>query len=681
MGKDPNFNSALLKPTVNRLFKLSESRGKEAAGLAVRYDKTINVFKQAISASSLLRTKGYKRLFNGLFNKGNSGKDKKSLTIVGHSRLVTSGAQKFNQNNQPVIKNGLVGVHNGIIVNDEEIWKQFTAMEREYEVDTEVMLSLIWHFYQDKKSLIEAVQSTFSLIRGVASTAVLFSDLNCLLLATNNGSLYYLSNTERKVFIFASEHYILKKLLQKRSLKESLGQYDISQIKPGYGCCIDLDNLRKQDFSLDKKTDNKPVIDINLSSGLNIIDLSPKDEQNSGSHGEGIDSAPFAALDSINILSPEDVSISSLRRCVKCVLPETFPFLKFDEKGVCNYCRTYNKNEVRGLPALEEVVAKYRSKSGEPDCVVGLSGGRDSTYGLHYIKNVLKMNPVAYTYDWGMITDLARRNISRICGKLGIEHVLVSADINKKRQYIRKNVEAWLKKPDLGIVPLFMAGDKQYFYYLHKLKKQTGANLTFFCENPLERTGFKSGFCGVNQECVNGESVDILSPVNKIKLAAYYAKQYLLNPLYINSSILDTLSAYICQYLMPRDYLNLYRFIQWDEKKIISTLIDEYDWEVATDTKTTWRIGDGTASFYNYIYYTIAGFTENDTFRSNQIREGIIGREEALKYVREENKPRFESMQWYCRAIGLDFEKALKVINAMPKLYKEPGEQTDSVRR
>ena len=374
--------------------------------------------------------------------------------------------------------------------------------------------------------------------------------------------------------------------------------------------------------------------------------------------------------------------INSLKRCKKCILPQTMPFIEFDSQGVCNYCRNYKKLQIKGVVALEKAIAKYRNKCGESDCIIGISGGRDSTYGLHYLKTVLKMNPIAYTYDWGMATDLAPRNISRICVKLGVKHIMVS-DINKKRRYIRKNVEAWLKRPDLGMVPLFMAGDKQYFYYLNRLKKETGINLTFLCENPLERTDFKSGFCGVNQSCI-GETPYYsytLSLVNKIKLAAYYAKQYLLNPSYINSSIFDTLFAYACFYLMPRDYLSVYRFIQWDEKKIVSTLIDKYDWEVARDTKTTWRIGDGTASFYNYIYYTVAGFTENDTLRSNQIREGVISREEALKRTREENKPRFHSIQWYCRTIGIDFENTLKIINAIPKLYKNYRDRTDQIWR
>ena len=91
----------------------------------------------------------------------------------------------------------------------------------------------------------------------------------------------------------------------------------------------------------------------------------------------------------------------------------------------------------------------------------------------------------------------------------------------------------------------------------------------------------------------------------------------------------------------------------------------------ASDTDTTWRIGDGTASFYNYIYLTIAGFSENETFRSNQIREGFITREEALKLAERDNAPRFESIQWYLDTIKLDMDllTVLRIINDVPKLY------------
>ena len=65
----------------------------------------------------------------------------------------------------------------------------------------------------------------------------------------------------------------------------------------------------------------------------------------------------------------------------------------------------------------------------------------------------------------------------------------------------------------------------------------------------------------------------------------------------------------------------------------------------------------------------MAGFTENDTFRSNQVRENMITREEALRLVKRDNQPRFESIKWYCDTIGIDFEKTIKKINSIKRLY------------
>ena len=58
----------------------------------------------------------------------------------------------------------------------------------------------------------------------------------------------------------------------------------------------------------------------------------------------------------------------------------------------------------------------------------------------------------------GVITDLGRRNISRMCSELGVENITISADITKKEKDIRKNLIAWLKSPNLGMVSILTAG-------------------------------------------------------------------------------------------------------------------------------------------------------------------------------------------------------------------------------
>jgi hypothetical protein len=135
--------------------------------------------------------------------------------------------------------------------------------------------------------------------------------------------------------------------------------------------------------------------------------------------------------------------------------------------------------------------------------------------------------------------------------------------------------------------------------------------------------------------------------------------------------LLDDLSAFFSFYFIPHDYYLFYDFFKWDEGLIVDTIIREYGWETADDTPTTWRIGDGTASFYNYIYYTVAGFSESDTFRSNQIREGLLERDDALKLVRQENKPRFKSILYYSNTVGIDFPETIRKINSIPKIYRK----------
>jgi len=358
-----------------------------------------------------------------------------------------------------------------------------------------------------------------------------------------------------------------------------------------------------------------------------------------------------------------------MRYCKKCILPETMPLIQFDENGVCNYCNNHRKITCKGKEALEKLVAPYRSKNGEPDCILAFSGGRDSAYGLHYLKKELGMNPIAFTYDWGMATDIARRNQAKLVGKLGVEHIIVAADIDKKRRNIRKNVLAWLKKPHLGAVTLFMAGDKQCEYYVTKIARQNNIKLVIFCRgNELENEEFKWGYCNIENGSPGGV-LHYLSFVGKLKLIYFFAKQVLRNPSYINISIWDTLFAYWVAYMMPLDFTYLWHYIPWDEKTIVSTLRNEYRWETEPDSTQTWRTDDGSSPFYNYIYYAIGGFTENDTFRSNQIREGIMTRADAFKLVKEENKTREKALKWYFDSVGLNQAETLARIDAIPKCY------------
>lgn len=659
-------SSFFIEDVIKNLFLLSESRGKEASGLIVRTENSIQVLKEPIPASELIKSKPFNNIFISLPQGNRYGS-----AFMGHSRLVTNGKCELNTNNQPVIKDGAVGIHNGIIVNDHLLWKSFPDLEKKFDVDTEVLLSLLQHFRNNGFSLVQAAKNTYGLIEGSASIAVTFDNINSVLLATNTGSLYSAKSRKGDIIAFASEKFILKQLFQRYA--DLFDPKTIEQIKPGTGCIITLSDMNKTIFDLRKETDE--TFADQKTQTLPIIDAS-------------MEQCPPVSPDSRQFnLTPETKTAmlktweyvysdhSPLRRCTRCLLPETMPFIRFDEDGVCNHCLQYDQERkpLKGEGALEEFVSHYRKTDGEPDVLIGFSGGRDSSYGLEYIKNTLKLNPLTFIYDWGMVTDLARRNQARVCGKLGIEQIIVSADIRKKREYIRKNLEAWLKKPDLGMVPILMAGDKEFYYYFHKIRKENNIRLFVFCggyEGEESSGLFKLGFCGVDRSKGTAEyRMTGISFINKMRLVTYYLKSYLTNPAYINSSLFDTLFAFYSSYMLTDDYLYLYQYIPWDEQTIVSTIREKFNWELETDTPATWRTDDGTAAMYNYIYFAMAGFTEFDGIRSYQVREGKISREDALEMIREENKPRFKSLEWYAETIGFDVNKAIEIINKAPKLY------------
>ena len=180
---------------------------------------------------------------------GTGKKLQEPMTIIGHSRLVTDGSRYDQGNNQPVLAGDCVGIHNGIIVNNEEIWKEQSDLRRQYQVDSEVILALLRKFLREQGSIIKAAQKIFTAIQGSASIAVLFRDFDRMLLGTNNGSLYYTSIAPLKALIFASEKYILDRLLVKHVPKHAKDAC-VKKIEPGRGCLIDLQSITALDFNL-----------------------------------------------------------------------------------------------------------------------------------------------------------------------------------------------------------------------------------------------------------------------------------------------------------------------------------------------------------------------------------------------------------------------------------------------
>ncbi len=664
------YPAAFLDQALRTLVERSQSRGRDSSGLVFRAAGVgaHDVFKAAIPIGDLMAMAPVKARLTAALDAA-SGAQRQPFVVMGHSRLVTNGSQRHDVNNQPVVKSGIIGVHNGIVVNDAALWTRHPNQQREFEIDTEVILAILRESLDAGRDVPSAVAQVEAEIEGTASLAILVPDRAILILYTNNGSLYTLRDGQG-LLCFASEFFPLRALAERTTLRTN-PEVAIGPVECGSGVIVNLESLDVTTFRTRDHRNAHPALDhVPVPGSITVLPVVDGRRQPELVRDVALIAGAADAKRFERMLECNHDRVARLRRCSACILPETFPFIAFDERGVCNYCRDYRpRNRPKPLDELLAMLEPYRRPGSGPDAILPYSGGRDSTYALHFAKTVLGLKPVAFTYDWGMVTDLGRRNIARVCGKLQVENIIVAADIHWKRANIRKNIEAWLRRPHLGMVPLFMAGDKWFYWYVETVKRQTGIALNIWGVNPLENTDFKVGFMGVGPD-PHKKRIYSLSARRQATLFAKAAGIIAGNPGYLNRSVFDTLGGFLSRSVKRhRDYYHLFDYVRWDEDEINTLLRDEYRWERAIDTDTTWRIGDGTAAFYNYIYFTVAGFSEHDSFRSNQIREGAIARDEALRLVNTENRPRYPTFRWYTDAVGVDYEHAVRVINAIPKLY------------
>ena len=375
---------------------------------------------------------------------------------------------------------------------------------------------------------------------------------------------------------------------------------------------------------------------------------------------------------------------SGLKRCTRCILPETFPGIEFDEDGVCNYCRDYEPVKVFGEEALEKVLDQYRNKGEKYDCVVPISGGRDSSFTLYSIVKKFNMRAVALTVDSGAIMPEGYRNIKSITEALGVDHVWLKDGnhIKTAQRNTKIKFHGWLKKPSINtIVPVLNAGDKKMNLRIFRYAHENGIPLVLGGNNignsTFEQEHFKTGFLGVfpNER-------GFYSTFNKFKLSLLFGWEFIKNRHNYHWSVFNEYLGGAFVYFFENlqkpndvDTLGFYDYVYWSEKEVVSTIRDELGWSGASDTTATWRVDDSAYPLIDYIYLRLVGFNEFDEYYSKLIREDQVPREEALKRCLSDHAPRVPSVLKLCEELGVTKEQLDSVLDyyrakLLPKVLK-----------
>ena len=122
-----------------------------------------------------------------------------------------------------------------------------------------------------------------------------------------------------------------------------------------------------------------------------------------------------------------------MKICSNCILPETFPGISFNNKGVCNYCQRFEGQEAKLTQSKQKYEKKFidlmskleNNKSQRSyDVLMAYSGGKDSTYTMYLLRTKYNLRLLALSFDNGFISDTSHKNIKTVTDKLGIDHIM-----------------------------------------------------------------------------------------------------------------------------------------------------------------------------------------------------------------------------------------------------------------
>jgi len=335
-------------------------------------------------------------------------------------------------------------------------------------------------------------------------------------------------------------------------------------------------------------------------------------------------------------------------------LPEDTPNIIFDEDGICNYCHTYQKFSYKGESELLRTLEAFRRPDSKYDCVVGISGGRDSSYLLLKLVRDYGMKVLAVNYENPFTVPQAKANIENAIKALNVDIIRFQDKNNTHKKVFRNTVTAWLKRPSPALIPILCIGCKPAWLGIYRIAKKHDIHCIASGGNPFEVISFKREMVGISRD---------ENPRRAFFKYIYSLREILGNPAYLNPTIFLTLMK---SYLVASPYsigrrlfwpnitwVELFNYVEWNEKEIISRIESELGWKSPPELESTWRFDCRVKHLVDFMYIKMLGMTDKDDFYAKMVREGLIEREDALQRLQNENKLHFDEIQLLLNQAGI----------------------------
>ncbi len=357
------------------------------------------------------------------------------------------------------------------------------------------------------------------------------------------------------------------------------------------------------------------------------------------------------------------MTMPSEERCKKCIIPKGCDLIPFEADGTCSLCQTAESaGPAAGTKAYKEQdlldhIERIRQKGkGKPyDCIVGASGGRDSTYLLYLLTQKHHLRCLAVYYRTPFTSETIDKNIKRIVEELGADFEAIQLSQEYHRKIAREMILLWKKKPHRLIVNMACAPCKLLNRELYKITRRHGVSTILYGTNIYEAVQIAAGVS--KKQVLAGDSTKVYSVMKKLKDAFSLVwngiKLLCTSPILWKHLFLGIKSSIM--YISPHTlYLAMrYRGIetfdyfyggQWDEAACDKTL-EELGWQRPPGCNTNWKADCCFAEIKNVLFQKTIGITYADAFFSNMVRAGVLSREEALHRVQTEGKVSVERLK------------------------------------
>lgn len=362
-----------------------------------------------------------------------------------------------------------------------------------------------------------------------------------------------------------------------------------------------------------------------------------------------------------------------VRYCTKCVYPETKPDLFFDEEGVCSACiAAEEKHEEINWNQREkdffEIIEEYKVKSPTGyDCIIPVSGGKDSTYQAYFMKYVCGLNPLLVCFETTSVTELGQQNLNNLSDMgMDVIHFKKNHQVYKKmvvESFKRIGDEMWPNHIGIFTIPVQIAVkfNIPLIVWGENSQQEYGGPLDAIKNNILNRKWLEEfgGLLGNRIQDMVG-----VDGITEKELTPYF---------YPNDEDIESVGV---------TGLFLGHYFFWDARKQLE-IIKEYGFSVKEDgpvegTYTNYEnIDEKLVGLHDYLKFVKYGFGRASDHASLDIRNKRISRDEAVELVKKyDGKYPHWGINNFIEYSGMEKEEVDRIIDSFtnPILFKADDE-------